>query len=201
VRFGNVLGSRGSVVPIFKEQIQAGGPITVTHADMTRFFMTIPEASQLVLQAALFGETSRVYVLDMGDPVRILDLAVDMAKLSGLTPGRDIQIEVVGLRPGEKIHEELFLKEERSLTQVHPKLMEANPQPIPAAALADSLEQFRLAINLPLEARQPEIVRILKEMVPTYVPSLLGVGKYGGHVKDRRHETLSFPPETNRRQR
>jgi len=201
VRFGNVLGSRGSVVPIFREQIQHGGPMTVTHEDMTRFFMTVPEASQLVIQAALFGETSRVYVLDMGEPVRILDLAIDMAKLSGLTPGRDIQIEVVGLRPGEKIHEELFLKDERSLTQVHPKLMEANPQPIPAAVLGESLDRFRHAIGLPLEERQPEIVSLLKQMVPTYKPSVLGVGKFGGFIKDRRHDVVSFPLERNRRQR
>ncbi len=191
VRFGNVLGSRGSVVPIFREQIERGGPITVTHQAMTRFFMTIPEASQLVLQAALFGDTRRVYVLNMGDAVRIMDLAEDMARLSGLTPGRDIRIEVVGLRPGEKIHEELFLDEERSETHVHPKLMEANPQPIPADILEEKLEAFRQAIRLPYEARQPEIVKLLRELVPTYKPSVLGVGKFGGHVKDRRKENRS----------
>ena len=201
VRFGNVLGSRGSVVPIFKEQIERGGPLTVTHASMTRFFMTIQEASQLVLQAALFGETRRVYVLDMGEPVKILDLAMDMARLSGLTPGRDIKIEVVGLRPGEKIHEELFLEQERSATQVHPKLMEANPQAIPGDILAANLDLFRTATHLPYEERQPEIVTLLKGLVPTYKPSLLGVGKFGGHVKDRRHEALVLPPEKNRRQR
>ena len=188
VRFGNVLGSRGSVVPIFKEQIERGGPMTVTHADMTRFFMTIPEASQLVLQAALFGDTCRVYVLNMGEAVKILDLAMDMARLSGLTPGRDIKIEVVGLRPGEKIHEELFLEEERSETPVHPKLMEANPHPIPEAVLVEKLKEFRLATHLPYEARQPAIVNLLKELVPTYKPSVLGVGKFGGHVRDRRKE-------------
>jgi len=186
VRFGNVLGSRGSVVPIFKEQIERGGPLTVTHPAMTRFFMTIPEASQLVLQAALFGETNRVYVLNMGEPVKILDLAMDMARLSGLIPGRDIKIEFVGLRPGEKIQEELFLEEERSLTRVHPKLMEASPQRIAADLLDEKLEAFRVACRLPYEQRQPEIVRLLKELVPTYKPSLLGVGRYGGYVKDRR---------------
>ena len=186
VRFGNVLGSRGSVVPIFKEQIERGGPLTVTHPAMMRFFMTIPEASQLVLQAALFGETSRVYVLNMGEPVKILDLAMDMARLSGYVPGRDIKIEFVGLRPGEKIQEELFMDEEHSLTRVHPKLMEAAPRRIPSELLETKLESFRAASRLPYEERQPEIVRLLKELVPTYKPSVLGVGRYGGHVKDRR---------------
>lgn len=199
VRFGNVLGSRGSVVPIFREQIEQGGPLTVTHAAMTRYFMTIPEASQLVLQAALFGDSGRVYVLDMGEPVKILDLATDMAKLSGYTPGVDIKIEIVGLRPGEKIHEELFMEEERSLTPVHPKLMEANPQPIPADILEENLAAFRKAVLLPYEERQPEIVRLLKGLVPTYKPSVLGVGKYGGYVKDRRHEVQDLPRDHNRR--
>jgi FlaA1/EpsC-like NDP-sugar epimerase len=201
VRFGNVLGSRGSVVPIFKEQILAGGPITITHPAMTRYFMTIPEASQLVIQAALFGETGKVYILDMGEPVRILDLATDMAKLSGLVPGRDIQIEVVGLRPGEKIHEELFLEEERSSTSLHPKLLETNPQPLDTQVLEQSLEKLRAATHLGYEARQPEIVRLLKELVPTYKPSVLGVGRFGGFVRDRRSEALTLPPEKNRRRR
>jgi FlaA1/EpsC-like NDP-sugar epimerase len=166
---------------------------------MTRFFMTIPEASQLVIQAALFGETSKVYVLNMGEPVRIMDLATDMARLSGLTPGRDIQIEVVGLRPGEKIHEELFMDEERSETHVHPKLMEARPHPIPTDLLQEKLETFRHAIKLPHDDRQPVIVNLLKELVPTYKPSVIGVGKYGGYVRDRRKEDQTVPPGQNRR--
>ena len=199
VRFGNVLGSRGSVVPIFKEQIGRGGPITVTDPAMTRFFMTIPEASQLVLQAGLFGATGRVYVLEMGEPVKILDLAMDMARLSGMTPGRDIRIEFVGLRPGEKIHEELFLEAERSPTQVHPKLMEAKPRPLSPQVLAESLAEFRRAVGLPYEERQPEIVRLLKELVPTYRPSVLGVGRFGGYVKDRRHGAVDGRPDQERR--
>ena len=201
VRFGNVLGSRGSVVPIFKEQIEAGGPITVTHAAMTRYFMTIPEASQLVIQAALFGETARVYILDMGEPVRILDLANDMARLSGMTPGRDIQIEIVGLRPGEKIHEELFLDEQRSVSPIHSKLIEANPQPIPSDLLEARIADFRQALLLPYESRQPALVALLRELVPTYKPSVLGVFRYGGYVKDRRHEPGQLPAGRNRRRR
>jgi len=193
VRFGNVLGSRGSVVPVFRDQIKAGGPVTVTDAEMTRYFMTIPEASQLVLQAGLLGETGKVYVLDMGDPVKIKDLAEDMIRLSGLTPGKDIEIQIVGLRPGEKLHEELFLDQERFGTAVHPKVFEVNPEGIAPAILEDGLAKFRKAIQLPYEERQPEIVELLKHLVPTYTPSILGVGRFGGHVKDRRRSE-SFPP-------
>jgi FlaA1/EpsC-like NDP-sugar epimerase len=186
VRFGNVLGSRGSVVPVFREQIERGGPITVTHPEMTRYFMTIPEASQLVLQAGLLGETGKVYVLDMGEAVKIADLASDMARLCGLLPGRDIDIEFMGLRPGEKLHEELFLDQERSTTKLHPKIFETNPQGISRERLVEGLEGFRKAVSLPFKDRQPEIVRLLQWMVPTYTPSVLGVARYGGFAWNRR---------------
>ncbi len=122
VRFGNVLGSRGSVVPIFKAQIASGGPVTVSHPGVTRFFMTIPEATQLVLQAGAMGTGGEVFVLDMGDPVRIVDLAKDVIRLSGLTEGTDIDIVFTGLAPGEKLHEELFLASEHPVRSKHEKI-------------------------------------------------------------------------------
>jgi FlaA1/EpsC-like NDP-sugar epimerase len=132
VRFGNVLGSRGSVIPHFERQIEAGGPVTVTHPDIDRYFMTIPEAVQLVLQASALGKNGEVFILDMGEPVNITDLARDMIRLSGLQEGKDIHIEYTGLRPGERLHEHLFTEDENRYHTVHKKIFVAqhNPPPI-----------------------------------------------------------------------
>lgn len=178
VRFGNVLGSRGSVIPLFHDQIRYGGPITVTHPDMTRYFMTIPEASQLVLQAGMLGQTGKVFVLDMGDPVRIVDLAADMARLSGLTPGFDIDIQFTGIRPGEKLYEELFTDQEQSRSDVHAKIFEATQEPKNRAVMDRVLRSLQAAIDLPDGPRQRAILQCFMELVPTYRPSPTGLGRF-----------------------
>jgi FlaA1/EpsC-like NDP-sugar epimerase len=132
VRFGNVLGSRGSVVPTFLQQIEAGGPVTVTHPDMRRYFMTIPEAVQLVLQAAALGDRGEVFVLDMGAPVRIVDLACDLIRLSGLEPGQDIEVQFTGARPGERLSEEVLIAGEQVAPTLHPKVLRATNRHLPA---------------------------------------------------------------------
>jgi O-antigen biosynthesis protein WbqV len=165
VRFGNVLGSTGSVVPLFEEQLKRGGPLTVTHADMVRYFMTVREAVELVLQAAtLPGRNGEVYVLDMGQPVKILDLAEQMIRLSGLKPHQDIKIEFTGLRPGEKMFEELFHPNESAKT-AHEGIWLANPASVPMQTLAGKLTKLYEACN---GRRAEEVVKTLKALVPEY---------------------------------
>lgn len=166
VRFGNVLGSRGSVIPFFKEQIRRGGPITVTHAEMTRYFMTIPEASQLVLQAGGLGENGSVFVLDMGEPVRIMDLATDLIRLSGLEPGHDIEIKVTGMRPGEKLFEEILTAEEGTEASRHEKIYRARCRPVDDDLLHEQIESLFEAA----ERRSNDAIRTaLASMIPVHM--------------------------------
>ncbi len=139
VRFGNVLGSSGSVIPLFRRQIARGGPVTVTHPEMTRYFMTIPEAAQLIVQAGAIGESGDVFVLDMGEPVRIIDLAHDMIRLSGKEPGRDIAVDYIGPRPGEKLHEELWAEGEQALPTGHPKILRCSARHVDPLWLSEEL--------------------------------------------------------------
>jgi FlaA1/EpsC-like NDP-sugar epimerase len=178
VRFGNVLGSRGSVIPVFRDQIRLGGPITVTHPDMVRYFMTIPEACQLVMQAGILGATGKVFALDMGEPVHIVDLARDMARLSGLAPGEDIDIQFTGARPGEKFFEELFGDFEERRPGVHPKVFEAVQDPPDARLLEEGLAALRASACLPEGQRQREILDGFLRLVPSYHPSPAGLGRY-----------------------
>jgi FlaA1/EpsC-like NDP-sugar epimerase len=143
VRFGNVLGSRGSVIPLFKKQIAAGGPVTITDPRMVRYFMTIPEAVQLVIQAASMGTGGEIFVLDMGKPVRILDLARDLIRLSGLEPDADIPITFTGIREGEKLYEELLTAEEGTQATIHERIFVARGESVPAQALVVLLDAMR----------------------------------------------------------
>jgi FlaA1/EpsC-like NDP-sugar epimerase len=173
VRFGNVLGSSGSVVPLFREQIKNGGPITLTHADITRYFMTIPEAAQLVIQAGAMGQGGDVFVLDMGEPVKIIDLARRMVELSGLTvrdeadSSGDIELAVTGLRPGEKLFEELLIGDNPKPTQ-HPRIMKAHEQFLSWPELSQRLNALQMAIGV---NDVPAIRGLLQQLVSGYQPS------------------------------
>jgi len=173
VRFGNVLGSSGSVVPKFRQQIRDGGPITLTHPEVTRYFMTIPEAAQLVIQAGAMAKGGDVFVLDMGQPVKIMDLARRMVELSGLTvkdeehPEGDIEIATTGLRPGEKLYEELLIGDNPKPT-VHPRIMKAHEEFIPWSELEDKLKSLEMALNV----NDVSVIRLMMEkLVPGYTPS------------------------------
>ncbi len=179
VRFGNVLGSNGSVIPLFKKQIEEGGPLSVTHKDITRFFMTIPEAAQLVLQAAGYAKGGEIFVLDMGKPVRIYDLAKNMIRLSGYTPGVDIKIEVTGLRPGEKLYEELLMSEEGLSKTRHEKIFIGAPSDITMEELKPSLDLLRTAA----ESNNVEQIKdIVEKVVPTYIKNPDVVNKVAAKV-------------------
>ncbi|MCF0149673.1 MAG: polysaccharide biosynthesis protein, partial [Clostridium sp.] len=165
VRFGNVLGSNGSVIPLFKKQILRGGPVTVTDRNIIRYFMTIPEASQLVLQAGAFANGGEIFVLDMGEPVKIYDLAYDLIKLSGYEPNKDINIEITGLRPGEKLYEELLMSEEGLINTNHKKIFIGKPTFTDIIVLRKNLEDLRLIIE---KDDIDELISKIEEIVPTY---------------------------------
>lgn len=162
VRFGNVLGSAGSVIPLFKQQLRAGGPITVTHPDITRFFMTIPEASQLIMQATAIGQGGEIFVLDMGEPIKINYLAEQLIRLSGKQVGKEIDIVYTGLRPGEKLYEELFYEKESTLATQHEKILRAMQGDVNQTYVAGHIRKLKQACSQSPE----ELLRLLAELVP-----------------------------------
>lgn len=168
VRFGNVLGSRGSVIPMFKQQIEAGGPITITHPKMIRYFMTIPEASKLVIQAGSYGKGGEVFILDMGEPVRIIDLAEDLIRLSGLEVGRDIEIKFTGIRPGEKLYEELLTASEGIAATRNSKIFIARPEEVNEQELMGQVEKLEIAAK---SGKPRNIIRGFQEIVSSFAPN------------------------------
>ena len=169
VRFGNVIGSSGSVIPIFKKQVEKGGPVTITHPEMTRYFMSIPEASQLILQAGAVGKQGQVFLLDMGEPIRIKDMAFDLIRLSGFEPEKDIPVIYTGLRPGEKLYEELYGRSEQIIKTDFDKLMILNDTGSQKSwkFLSDQIEEIVVCAE---ELNSESIKRGLKKMIPDYNP-------------------------------
>jgi FlaA1/EpsC-like NDP-sugar epimerase len=184
VRFGNVLGSNGSVVPMFKQQIMAGGPVTVTHPEMERYFMTIPEASQLVLQASVMGRGGEVFVLDMGAPVKIVDLARNLILLSGLRPGEDIRIEFSGVRPGEKLYEELSHLEEGTVPTQHQKVRVFAANAIEHPDMRSCLNRLRDACA---NRDAGSLISTLQAAIPDYLPSDYALARAGETAPPLRH--------------
>ena len=165
-RFGNVLGSNGSVIPLFREQIKKGGPVTITHKDITRYFMTIPEACNLVLEAGVMGKGGEIFIFDMGSCIKIYDLAYKMIQLSGLIPGKDIQIKETGLRPGEKLNEELLVNDELLLPTYHPKIMRATVRTYKKDQITQIIEELS---QLVLEGDRFAMIQKIKQFIPEYI--------------------------------
>lgn len=164
-RFGNVLGSNGSVIPLFNEQIARGGPITITHPEITRYFMSIPEACQLVLEAGFMGNGGQIFVFDMGEPIRIIDIAHKLIRLSGLEPGKDIQIKFTGLRPGEKMYEELFSEAETMIPTHNPKIKIAEPYKLDGDSIQNLIDS---TLDSLYKKDGNEIINVMKKLVPEY---------------------------------
>jgi FlaA1/EpsC-like NDP-sugar epimerase len=169
VRFGNVLGSRGSVIPLMTRQIKNGQAVTVTDPDMVRYFMTIPEAAQLILQAGAIGGRGEVFVLDMGFPIKIMDLAHDLIRLSGLIPNQDVPIRVTGRRPGEKLREDFLSKLETAGAQKNGQFYIAPPEPVSLGELLERVRELRLAAS---EGDRTHIISLLQNIVPSYQPDV-----------------------------
>ena len=186
-RFGNVLGSNGSVIPLFKKQIENGGPLTVTHKDVTRFFMTIPEASQLVLEAGAMGEGGEIFIFDMGESVKIFDLAKNMIKLSGLRYPEDIDIKVTGLRPGEKLYEELLANGENTIPTYHKKIMIGKVRELDYNFVRTKIDE--LCVNNMFF--NGDTVKLMKEIVPEYISNNSDLCK---------HDTSAPPEKTTKSQ-
>ena len=181
VRFGNVLGSTGSVVPLFREQIERGGPVTVTHPDMTRYFMTPAEAAQLILEASSVGRGGEIFVLDMGEPVRISFLAEQMIRLSGKTPGRDIRVEYTGLREGEKLTEELFHEDEGRMSTGHDKILLASSRPVDWKVIAPLIERLEQLVQA---CEEPALIAMLQHLIPEFVSEQAAHQEPGYQIKD-----------------